>query len=66
MLTYNFKLSEAAEITPRFPILSDLLYESSYEAQFWMIFNENKQLLGFGDYRPTPKKLPKGLASSVV
>jgi hypothetical protein len=35
VLTYGFKLSEAAEITPRFPVLSTLLYESPYEAQYW-------------------------------
>jgi len=60
VMTYNFKLSEAAEITPRFPVLSTLLYESPYEAQFWMIFNANKRLVGFGDFRPEPKKLSKG------
>jgi hypothetical protein len=35
VLTYGFKLSEAGDVTPRFPVLSTLLYESPYEAQFW-------------------------------
>lgn len=60
VLTYGFKLSEAGDVTPRFPVLSTLLYESPYEAQFWMIFNANKRLVGFGDFRPSAQKLAKG------
>jgi hypothetical protein len=35
-------------VTVRAPVLSTMLYESIHEAQFWMIFDANKQLLHSG------------------
>eukprot|EP00794_Sanderia_malayensis_P011065 gene11065-12233_t len=52
VLTYNFSLSKEAEITPIAPLLHDLLYESEYESQYWMIFDSNKKLLKAGDAFP--------------
>ncbi|EDO30245.1 predicted protein [Nematostella vectensis] len=48
-LTYNFNQSRAGEINPNAVYLSDLLYESEYESQIWMLYDTNKRLLGCGD-----------------
>jgi tripeptidyl-peptidase-2 len=53
LLTYNFSVSKATEITPQFPWMCDLLYESEFESQLWMLYNSHKQLVACGDaYAP--------------
>uniref|UniRef100_A0ABD2WWK7 Tripeptidyl-peptidase 2 n=1 Tax=Trichogramma kaykai TaxID=54128 RepID=A0ABD2WWK7_9HYME len=62
-LTYTFHIAKATEITPNAALLSDLLYESEYEHQMWMIYNVNKQLIYCGDAYPskyTISKIEKG------
>lgn len=62
-LTYTFHSAKATEVTPNAALLSDLLYESEYESQMWMIYNTNKQLIACGDAYPskyTIQKLEKG------
>ena len=48
MLSYNFKVSEATEISPRVPLFNDLLYENMYEGQFWMLFDSHKKYIASG------------------
>ncbi|XP_015431328.1 PREDICTED: tripeptidyl-peptidase 2 [Dufourea novaeangliae] len=62
-LSYSFHSAKATEVTPNAALLSDLLYESEYESQMWMVYDCNKQLVCCGDAYPskyTIQKLEKG------
>lgn len=48
-LTYNFSVAKAAEITPNVPLLSEVLYESEFISQMWLLYNSHKQLVSNGD-----------------
>ena len=52
-LTYNFSIGKGAEITPNLSLLSDVLYESEFESQLWMLYNSNKQFVACGDAYPS-------------
>ncbi|KAJ8930438.1 hypothetical protein NQ314_016765 [Rhamnusium bicolor] len=62
VLVYNFVLSKQCEVSPNLALLSDMLYESEYESQFWLLYDTNKQLMGCGDAYPSKYsiKLEKG------
>lgn len=62
LLTYNLHLSKNQEVALHTPLLSDVLYESEFESQFWMLFDANKMLVGCGDAysNATFMKLDKG------
>nr|XP_023026432.1 tripeptidyl-peptidase 2-like [Leptinotarsa decemlineata] len=62
VLTYNFNLLKPCEVSPNLALLSDMLYESEYESQFWFLYDSNKQLMGCGDAYPSKYciKLEKG------
>lgn len=66
-LTYNLDLFytlnqvEKGSVLLRFPLLSDLLYDSPYDSQMVMVFDSNKALMFTLDYSPKEKVLPKGI-----
>ncbi|XP_075977565.1 tripeptidyl-peptidase II [Anticarsia gemmatalis] len=60
--TYNFHIAKATEVSPIISLLCDMLYESEFESQMWMLYNSCKQLMAVGDAYPSKYsvKLEKG------
>ncbi|CAH0592745.1 unnamed protein product [Chrysodeixis includens] len=59
---YNFHIAKATEVSPIISLLCDMLYESEFESQMWMLYNSCKQLMAVGDAYPSKYsvKLEKG------
>lgn len=62
LLTYNFHLTKMQEVALHTPLLNDVLYESEFESQFWMVFDANKMQVACGDAYSTGTyhKMEKG------
>lgn len=60
ILQYEFKGAVNGKVTPRFPLVNGVLYESVFSCQMWMLFDQNKNLLGTGDSWPDPVTLKEG------
>ncbi|CAB3241271.1 unnamed protein product [Arctia plantaginis] len=60
--TYVFHVAKATEVSPIISLLCDMLYESEFESQMWMLYNSCKQLMAVGDAYPSKYsvKLEKG------
>ncbi|CAG4953707.1 unnamed protein product [Colias eurytheme] len=60
--TYTFHIAKPTEVSPIFSLLCDMLYESEFESQMWMLYNSCKQLMAVGDAYPSKYsvKLEKG------
>ena len=57
---YEFDQADSGEIIPRWPGLQGALYESNFLAQFFLVFDSKKKLIGTGDAWPSAIKIGKG------
>ena len=48
-LLYNVTVAKSTEITPNLPLLTDVLYESEFISQLWILYNSHKQYVSSGD-----------------
>mmetsp|Transcript_19090 Transcript_19090/g.31942 ORF Transcript_19090/g.31942 Transcript_19090/m.31942 type:complete len:1345 (-) Transcript_19090:227-4261(-) len=64
VLEYNIEIEDSKNntVTPRWPVWNEVLYESPFSGQFYMIYDSQKQLVSCGDAYAdrTSVKLPKG------
>ena len=60
VIEYEFDQPEDGEVTLRWQGMQGVLYESDFHAQFFMIYDNKKKLLGAGDAFPSAVKITKG------
>jgi len=60
ILSYEFDMKEAGKFTPRSPAFQGFLYESAFESQLMLIFDEDKRYIGVADSWPSECQAPKG------
>uniref|UniRef100_A0A336M1F3 Tripeptidyl-peptidase 2 n=1 Tax=Culicoides sonorensis TaxID=179676 RepID=A0A336M1F3_CULSO len=49
ILNYSLHLAKSQEVAFYVPLLYNVLYESEFESQLWMVFDTNKQMIACGD-----------------
>ncbi|XP_075245179.1 tripeptidyl-peptidase 2-like isoform X3 [Convolutriloba macropyga] len=50
-LTYNYSHNvKEKEVFPECLLFSSMLYESPFDSQFWVMYDSNKQVMGYGDF----------------
>jgi tripeptidyl-peptidase II len=57
ILEYCFKAPQAGDVIVRFPLLNQMIYESVFGSQFYMLYDSQKRLIGTGDAHPEAIKL---------
>ncbi len=60
VLTYEFDQPKAGTLTPRFPEIDGLLYESPLCSQLWMLFDSGKRRVAVDDTFPDSHRLRPG------
>ncbi|KAF1321539.1 Tripeptidyl-peptidase 2, partial [Globisporangium splendens] len=60
VLTYPFTAKDAGKVVPRLPLLNGRLYESPFESQLSLIFDDKKQYLGTSDSYGDAVSIKKG------
>ncbi len=61
VLMYEFEQKEEGSFIPRSPTLQGYIYESAFESQIMLVFDEKKNYLGVADSWPSEEiKAPKG------
>ncbi|CAH0485883.1 unnamed protein product [Peronospora farinosa] len=60
ILTYPFTKKEEGKVVPHLPLLNGRLYESPFEGQLMMIFDDKKQYMGCSDTYGDETTLKKG------
>jgi len=49
VFTFNLHLTKSQDISISVPLFNNVLYESEYESQMWMLFDVNKMMVSCGD-----------------
>jgi len=60
ILSYKLSKLEDGKTKPRLPLLNNRLYESPFESQMCMIFDENKKYIGCSEAVPRAIDLKRG------
>ena len=60
LLTYTLKQAEDGKVTPSLPLVNGRLYESPFDGQMLLVFDEQKKYMGVSDAYPRAISLKKG------